>query len=142
MSKLTYKQELVVRDVTEKVNQGKPMAIIESIEKFYNTKNRNSAKSVLAKNLKSTNFRDALMTSLVEKQILGADSKTEKVLLEGLDAEKGGEVAHETRLRFVQEINKIAGVYAPETKKNLNLNLDVTEAELDAKIKALQEELN
>jgi len=139
---LTYKQDLVIKDVTEKVEQGKKMDILESTEKFYNAKNRSSALQVVAYNLKNTNFREALVSSLVEKKILGADSKTEDVLLEGLDAEtKDGFVDHEVRLKFVQEINKVAGVYAPEKKATLNLNVDMTEEELDKHIKELQSQL-
>jgi hypothetical protein len=140
--KLTYKQELVVRDVTEKVNQGKSMDILGSTEKFYNAKNRKSASSLVAKNMRNPTFREALIDSLVEKKILGANSKTEQVLLEGLEAEtKEGDIAYETRLKYVQEINKVAGVYAPEVKKTLNLNTDMSEKELDQKIKELQEQL-
>ena len=35
---LTYKQDLVIKDATEKVNQGKDMNLVGSIEKFYNVK--------------------------------------------------------------------------------------------------------
>ena len=141
-TKPTYKQELVIRDVMEKVNQGKPMKIVESVEKFYNVKNRKSAEAVMIKNLKNETFREALMSSLVEKRILGADSKTEDVLLDGLDAvDPKGNVNYDTRLRYVQEINKIAGIYAVEVKKNLNLNVDMTEEELDRRIAELQEQV-
>jgi hypothetical protein len=52
-------------------------------------------------------------------------------------------VDYATRLKYIQEINKIAGVYAPERKetKTLRLNVDVSEEELDEKIKKLQREL-
>ena len=65
---LTYKQDLVIKDVTEKVKQGKKMNILESTEKFYNAKNRSSALQVVSYNLKNTNFREALVSSLVEKK--------------------------------------------------------------------------
>jgi hypothetical protein len=140
---LTYKQKLVIADVTERVKHGKPMKLVESVEKFYDTKNRASAHQVVAANMRSENFREALISSLTEKKILGANSKTEGVLLEGLDATTPqGDINYDTRLKYVQEINKIAGVYAPETRKTLNLNLDMTEEELDKKIDELQEQLD
>lgn len=140
--KPTYKQDLVIRDVVAKLEKGENMDMLGSIEKFYNVKNRATARSVLDKNLKSVTFREGLLSSLVEKGILGGNSKTEEVLLEGLDAvTKDGSVSYDTRLRYVQELNKIAGIYAPETKKTMNLNLDMTEEDLDKKIKDLQEQL-
>lgn len=141
-SNLTTKQDLVIKDIAEKVRHGKPMKMVESVEKFYETKNRRSANAVLYKNLKRAPFREALIESLVEKKVLGKDSKTEAVLLDGLEAvtEYGG-INYEARLRYVQEINKIAGVYAPETKKNLNLSLDMSEEELDKRIIELQDQL-
>ena len=140
--KLTYKQEMVIKDVTSKVEKGRPMKIVESVEKFYNVKNRASANQVMHKNLRSETFRASLMESLIEKNILGGDSKTEKVLLDGLEAEtKEGLINYDTRLKYVQEINKISGVYAPEVKKTMSLNLDMTDEDLDAKIKELQEQM-
>ena len=139
---LTYKQDLVIKDVTAKVDRGLKPTIVDSVEKFYDVKNKKIARRVLEANMKSVNFREALISSLIDKRILGADSKTESVLLEGLDAEnKDGSVDHEVRLKFVQEINKVAGVYAPEVKKTMNLNVDMSEEELDRHIKELQEQL-
>jgi hypothetical protein len=91
--------------------------------------------------MRSINFREALISSLIEKKILGADSKTEDVLVAGLDAEKNGEVDYDVRLKYAQELNKIAGVYAAEKKQTMNLNLDVSEEELDKRIRELQEQL-
>lgn len=140
--KLTLKQELVIRDTINRVAKGKGVDLVASTEKFYRTKNRNVTKSLVAYNNRNTNFREALITSLVEKGVLGADSKTEDRLLEGLDAKtKDGSVDYDARLKYVQEINKIAGVYAPETKKTLNLNLDMSEEDLDKHIKELQRQL-
>jgi hypothetical protein len=140
---LTYKQDLVIKDVTAKVDRGLKPDIVSSVEKFYDVKNMKVARRVLDANLKSTNFREALVSSLVDKRILGADSKTENVLLAGLDAEtKDGSTDYDVRLKYVQEINKIAGIYAPEIKKTMNLNVDMNEEELDRHIKELQEQLN
>ena len=140
---LTYKQDLVIRDVTEKVKQGKKPGIIDSVERFYNVKDRASATQVLVKNMQNSDFRGALVHNLVEKKILGADSLTEDRLIEGLDATNDkGNVDYDARLKYIQEVNKIAGVYAVETKRNLNLNIDMSEDELDSHIRELQEELD
>ena len=138
---LTYKQDLVLKDVTNKVEHGKKMDVLGSVEKFYEAKNRNTAKSIVKANMQSPNFREALVSSLVEKKILGADSITENKLIEGLDATKGGKVDYDVRLRYIQEVNKIGGVYAPEKRQSLNLNMDMTEEELDKHIKELKEQL-
>jgi len=139
---LTYKQDLVVKDVASKVSKGKKMNIVESVEKFYNTKNRASATQVVVHNMRSPNFREALVSSLIEKKILGADSITEGKLIEGLDAtEKDGSVNYDARLKYIQEINKIGGVYAAERKTTMSLNVDMTEEELDKHIRELQEQL-
>lgn len=139
---LTYKQRLVIADATAKVGRGGKPDLIGSVEKFYNVKNRNTAQSVLVNLNKNQNFREALVASLVEKRIIGADSRTEDVLLEGLEAEtKDGRPDYDIRLKHVQEINKISGVYAPEKRQNLNLNLDMSEDELEEHIKELQMQL-
>jgi len=138
---LTLKQQLVIKDVEKKVSRGENPRILDSFEKFYDVKNRETAKSLYAYNMGRDNFRTALVEGLTAKGILGADSKTEQRLVEGLDAEKKGEVDYEVRLKYIQEVNKIAGVYAPETKKNLNLTLDMTEEELDKHIDRLKEQL-
>lgn len=139
---LSVKQDLLIRDVVAKVKMGKSPKILESIEKIYDVKNRKSALSVKDRNMKNPNFREALIESLIEKQILGADSKTESRLLEGLDAEnRDGTIDYEARLKYIQEINKIAGVYAPERKQTLNLNMEMTDEELDKHIKELSEQL-
>ena len=140
---LTYKQDLVIRDIVNKVEHGKKMDVLGSVQKFYDAKNKKSAQRVVEWNMHhSVNFSEALVASLVEKKILGADSITEGKLIEGLDAtDKDGSVNYDTRLKYIQEVNKIAGVYAPETKKSLNLNLDMNEEELDKHIKELKEQL-
>ena len=47
------------------------------------------------------------------------------------------------RLEYIKEINKIAGVYAPEQKetRKLSLNLNMSEEEATQKIKELKGEL-
>lgn len=139
---LTYKQNLVIRDVTEKVKQGKNMELVDSVQKFYNVKNKTNARSMTEYNMKLPYFREALLASLVEKKILGADSLTEQRTIEGLDAltEKGS-VDFNARLKYIQELNKISDVYAPEKRQTMSLNIDLTEEELDKHIRELQEQL-
>lgn len=140
---ITTKQDMVIRDVVAKVESGKGLDILGSVQKFYPVKNKNTAKSVYSHNMKNPNFREALVASLVEKKILGADSITEGKLIEGLDAvDKDGSVNYDTRLKYIQEVNKIGGVYAIEKKQVLNLNMDMSEEELDKHIKELEEQLN
>lgn len=138
---LTYKQDMVVRDVIAKVEQGKGLKVVNSVEKFYNVKNHATAKQIAIDNMRNQNFRDALIAGLTEKKILGIDSVTESKLIEGLDATDRGEPDYDARLKYIQEIHKVAGVYAPEIRKTMNLNVDMTEDELDSHIKKLQEEL-
>ncbi len=139
---LTYKQELVIEDISRKIQAGKKPEMLESFGKFYDTSNRRSLHTVKSTNLNNPNFRAALIDSLMKKNILGKDSATEKKLIEGLDAEDSkGNVEYDIRLRYIQEINKIAGVYAPEKRSTLNLNLDLTEEQLDKNIEELQEQL-
>jgi hypothetical protein len=135
---LTYKQDLVIKDAVSDIEMGKSMNLAKSVEKFYNVKNRKSTSQVIRSNMQNKNFREALIESLVDKKILGANSLTENRLLEGLDAEtKDGFIDYDVRLKYVQEINKVAGVYAPERKATMNLNVDMSEEELDKHIKEL-----
>jgi len=140
---LTYKQDLVIKDVVEKVKQGKNMGLVDSVQKFYDVKSRTNAHSVAVSNMKTPYFREALLAGLIEKKILGADSLTEQRTIEGLDAitEKGN-IDFNTRLKYIQEINKVADVYAPERKQTMSLNLDLTEEDLDKHIRELQEQLD
>ena len=141
---LTPKQRLVVADMLHKVKKGQPLTPVESTKKFYNAGSDNMARVITSKNMKNPEFRTALMEGLEEKQILGRDSRVEAGLDAGLDAvDKDGNTDYGTRLKYIQEINKIAGVYAPERKetKSLHLHADITEEELDQRIKKLQREL-
>jgi hypothetical protein len=141
--KLTTKQEAVIREVVRSVRDGEKFSVANAVEKIYNIK-KTSAHPMAAKNLRNDNFREALLDALEERRIIGADSKVEQVLSEGLDAESKGEVDYRTRLEYAKEINKIAGVYAPERheSKHLKLNLNLSKEELDEKIKDLKDELD
>jgi hypothetical protein len=141
---LTQKQRLTIADMIGKVKKGVPLTPSASVEKFYNVGSKEMAQVIASRNMKNPDFRTALMEGLEAKQILGRDSRVESGLDQGLEAtDKDGNVDYATRLKYIQEINKIAGVYAPERKetKTLRLNVDVSEEELDEKIKKLQREL-
>lgn len=66
-------------------------------------------------NLNRHNFMDALLQELEYQGVLGVSGKVEEVLTQGLDAYKkiGKEYYPDylNRLKYVQEINKIARVY-------------------------------
>ena len=143
---LTTKQTLVINEAVETIKQGKKLNLTRITDKYYNTKYPNK---ISHQNYNSVDFRMALLQGLKNKQILGKDSKVETKLVEGLEAtgiSRGGKLIplYDTRLKYIQEINKIAGVYAPTatTNKSLNLNIDITEQELDNKIKELQSQLS
>lgn len=139
---LSVKQELVIEDAKETLKRTGKFDLITSHQKFYNVKSRQNAASVSTANAKKENFREAMIASLTEKGILGANGEVEHVLKAGLKAEdKDGNVNHETRLKYAQELNKIAGVYAPERRATLNLNLDMPEDELNKHISELQDQL-
>ena len=98
---LTYKQNLVIKDIEAAVKSGNKMDLVGSIGKFYNVKDINSAKSVAAYNMKTPKFRDALVHSLIDKGVIGADSRSEGVLIEGLDATtKEGDIDFNARLNY------------------------------------------
>ena len=141
--KLTTKQEAVIRDVVRSVKKGEKFDVARSTEKIYDVSSKASASSIAAKNLRKEPFREALLDALEERDIIGANSKVEKRLTEGLDAESKGETDFKTRLEYIKEINKIAGVYAPlkTESKHLKLNMNMSEEELDKKIENLRKEL-
>ena len=152
---LSGKQLLVVDDLIRKIKAGEELNAVESTQKFYKAKNKNVAKVTTSKNFQNVNFRAALMNGLGDKKILGRDSKVEQRLTEGLDAGTKRPIKTKegvdyvdipdfpTRLSYIKEINKIAGVYAPEKRetKSMILKADITEEQLDEKIRRLQDEL-
>ena len=142
-SKLTIKQEAVIADVIRSVKDGEKMSVAKSVERIYETKNIGSARTLATRNLNNDDFREALLFALEDRKILGADSEVEEVLASGLKAESKGEIDYRTRLEYVKEINKVAGMYAPERREshNIKLNLNMTKEELDKKIRLLKEEL-
>lgn len=142
---LTTKQMLTVREMVRQVEKGKGISPTDAHEKFYEVASRKSASAIAASNMRKPNFRKALTYGLEKKNIIGADSQVEKRLTQGLNAEKstpnGTELDFPTILNYIKEINKIAGVYAPQKTQKMNLNVDVTGSALDKRIEDLQKEL-
>jgi len=141
---LTGKQKLVVDDMVAKAKAGKSITPVDSTKKIYNTSTHGSAKTITSRNMNNEDFRSALIDGWTAKRIVGANSKVELRTEEGLDAtDKDGAVDYTNRLKYIQEINKVLGVYAPDRKetKTLHLKMDLTEKELDEKINALKDEL-
>lgn len=159
--KLSIKQEAVIADVLKTVKRGEKLSVAKSVEKIYDVKSSKVASVIASQNLANPDFRLTLLEALEERSIIGADSKVEKVLAEGLDATKGVSLVvghdergkpildieqvadHGTRLEFAKEINKIAGVYAPEKRetKKFSFNLNMSKEEVADRIKALRGEL-
>ncbi len=141
---LSAKQKLVVDDMIRKVRKGKPLKPVDSTKKFYNAGSDLMARVITSTNMANPDFRAALMEGLEERSILGRNSLIEQKLSEGLDAVSKDGIDYATRLKYIQEINKIAGLYAPEKKetKSLKLNIDISPEDLDRKIKSLQKELD
>ena len=82
-----------------------------------------------------------MLESMQKKGIVGKNGKVETRLVEGLDAitsdPKGTEmIDYGNRLRYVQEINKITGVYAPEKHETskIALNVNISEDEANKRI--------
>ena len=124
---LTGKQKLVAEDIINKVKRGKSITPVESTKKIYNTSTHASAKTISSRNMNDPDFRAALIDGWSEKKIIGANSKIEQRTEEGLDAtDKEGSVDYANRLRYIQEINKVTGVYAPTKveKKSMHFNWD------------------
>lgn len=145
---LTTKQDLVIKDIVQTMKDGGKFDPRESTKKFYNVTSEASAATCTTKNLQKENFRDALLGALTEANIIGVpNSKIGKRLQEGLDAVKLFKdeliIDFDSRLKYVQEINKISGVYAPTKteRKSLSLNVDMSDKELEMRISQLQEEL-
>jgi len=142
---LTAKQKLVIEDIVEDVSQGKGINPTKSHNKIYNIEKIETAKSMASENLHKPNFQQALIEGLKKREIIGSNGKLEQRLAEGLDAtdtDKNPE--YRTRLSYIQEINKITGVYAPVKidQRSLSLRANVTPEQIDEKIDRLQEELN
>lgn len=144
---LTNKQQLMITDIAESVQKGNGFKPVESAKKFYNVKDYNNANSVATYNMKSEDFRNALMAELHKKNIIGENGLVNTKLIEGLDATKltkyGDSVDYGVRLDYIKEINKVIGAYAPEKKdiRQLSIKTDMSEDALNDKIDKLMKEL-
>ena len=142
---LTKKQNFVIQEAIETIKQNKNLNLTKITAKYYNTKYPDEISN---QNYHKLNFREALINGLTKRKILGNNSIIEKKLTEGLEAitttkDNGEQTDYKTRLSYIQEINKIAGLHAPEKidKRTLNLNIDIPSDELDKRIQQLQQEL-
>lgn len=138
---LTPKQRLTVEDVVEGVKDGKGVNLTASHARYYQTSSDNSAAVIANKNMKRDNFRQALVAGLKEKKVIGANSKVEQRLSEGLDAENDDGLDRKTILEYIKEINKVSGAYAPQRSESKSLHLNISGKQLDDKIEQLQQEL-
>jgi hypothetical protein len=145
---LTSKRLMVLDQVDHNLKEGRGMGLVDAIEMTYDIKEnknkRTTAMKIRSRNLQSMDFRQALVDTLTRHRIVGANGKVSRRLMEGLDAETDeGTPAHHARLGYIREINKVVGVYAPlkVERRSFSLNANISEAELDSKIKRLQEEL-
>ena len=142
--KLTPKEEATIAETVRAVSEGESFSVSKAVEKIHDVK-KSSSYAIANKKLQNPDFRSALLVALENRKIIGANSKVEARLAEGLDAEGvAGQPELRVRLDYIKEINKIAGVYAAEKKevKSLRLNLDMTKEELKERIETLQDEMD
>jgi len=146
---LTPKQQLVIADAVDGVEKTGKLNLIASTKKMYNTHHPRSPASISKENFGRIDFRNALIQSLQNKKILGVNGKVEQRLVEGLDAITSSPTGNEmidygNRLKYVQELNKIAGVYSPDRKQTqlFSFNINMTEEEADEKIRRYGEQLD
>lgn len=131
--------------MVSKAKIGKSITPVKSTKKIYDVTTEGSAKQMTSQNMTNLDFRAELVKQLADAEIIGTKSRVGLRLDEGLDATtKDGDVDYTNRLKYVQEINKVIGVYAPQKveSKSMILNVDITDEELAKKIAELQSELS
>lgn len=144
---LTYKQQIVINDIITDVQNGKPVKPVKSHALAYDTENKKVLATMTTENMNRQNFRQALLEGMAKLKIIGEKSKIARRLNEGLNAtvstKEGSKTDYRTRLAYIQEVNKITGVYASEKKesKHLKINVDMSYEELQDKINRLHGEL-
>lgn len=141
---LTGKQQLVIAEVINNIKTTGKAKISEAHHKVYDAKSKQVSMSIRSENLQKPNFRQALIDALHSKEIIGVNGKINNVLAEGMDAlNNKGQADHKTRLAYVQEVNKIIGAYGAKKveSKSMNLNIDMSQEELQDNINKLQAEL-
>lgn len=133
--KLTMKQKEFAKELVLGEDKGNAT---EAVMQSYNVKNRNTASGIGAENMAKPHIR-AEVDRLLEEHDL-TDDLVAKRLKEGVDATHvvmtktaGGTQVKETkvpdrdvRLKYIQEVNKIKGSYAPDRIQTENVNIDVT----------------
>lgn len=109
---LSVKQGLVIEDIVSCIRNGSPFNSIQSHAKFYNAKNKDTLAVISYENLHRPNFKQALQYALQYYEVSG---KIVQCLSQGLDACQitgNGQIPdYRTRLEYIKEINKIAGLY-------------------------------
>jgi hypothetical protein len=135
---------MVVADIVGDIKQGRAMNVKKSVSKFHNTK---YPAQLAYKQMQNPDFRQAIIDDLNKAKVIGKGGTINNVLQEGLDAvklTKFGEVDDfPTRLAYIQEINRITGVYAPDRtdRRTLNVNMNVSPEELEERITELKEQV-
>jgi len=145
---LTAKQKLVIEDALNNLEKTGKLKLVNSHRKIYDGKNPKTPNVIASKNLSKVNFRQALLDGLKKRGIIGVGGKIERRLVEGLDAMTSSPtgkkmVDYKARLAYIQEINKISGVYAPQKTQStsFSLNVNMSEEEINKRIEELQKEL-
>ena len=146
---LSLKQTATIADIINDVKTGKGISPAKSTAKFYKAKSKKVFAVIATENLNRPNFRVALLEGLSNAKILGKNSKIETGLMAGLEAVQAThtrdgdftDIDYRTRLAYIQEINKIAGVYAPEKRQNLQFNIEGTPEEVRQRVENLRSEM-
>ena len=143
---LTTKQRLAVEIMVKNAKAGKGLQPAKAHQLVYSTK-RPSVQAYA--NMQRDYFRDALIAGLADAGLIGVKGKISQRLVEGIDAVKltaDGKKAPDlqTRLKYIQEINKIVGAYAPDRleTKRVSFNVSASKEDIEQKIQELQEELS
>ncbi len=106
---------MVIEDIVSDIKHNRPFNPVTSHKKYYNAKNKLSLSVITHENLNRPNFKAALFEALEYEGVLGVSGNAPHVLISGLNAYQiiNGEKVpdYKTRLKYIQEINKITGVY-------------------------------
>ena len=113
---LSVKQRMVIRDMVADIKEGRPFNPTKSHQKYYNVGKNHTASVISNENFNRPYFTDAFCTELEYQGVLGVSGKLIQVISSGLDAYKiykNERVPdHKTRLKYIQEVFKIAGLYS------------------------------
>ena len=141
---LTGKQRLAARFIVDDIIAGNGLNQTKNHGMVYQAKPK-SLPVIASNNINNVNFREEIIDGLRERHILGKNGKISTKLSEGLEAVVIGtnNPNYTARLAYIQEINKLLGVYAPTRvdSRNLTLKGTVTPEDLRREISTLQEEL-